>query len=111
MAKGHKGDSGQAVVSVAPLQKQLGNFKIVRVFAFDAKGRKAGVSELKVSSEGEITLGATAGYQYLIYPELNEWLRPTYNVLCRLSKLQLPTEVMLRACTEILCGDQPFRAS
>jgi hypothetical protein len=110
-AKGPKGSKGQAVISVATLRKKVGNFKTARVFAFDAKGGPAGDAGVRVSKNGSLTITATAGYQYLLYPELNERLEPTYDILCTLSQRGLPAEMVPQICTEILCGDQPFRAS
>ncbi len=103
--------TGTATVSVEKLQKKFGKFDTARLLEFDASGFPEKPLDVKVSNTGTITWKARSGHHYLLYPDVNERLRPTYGVLCKLSRLHLPPKIVPDICTEILCLDQPFPAA
>ena len=110
-AIGEAGRTQEVAVSLKQLQSRFGGFERVLVYEYNREGKVLSQQESKVSSDAGITVKATAGNRYLLYPDLGPRFNNSYVVACSLGRARIAGEMVPRICTQIFCTDEPFQAS
>lgn len=105
------GQNGPAPISLKRWQGRFGDFTRALVFEYDKSGTVLSKQEMNVPPDGAIAINARAGNRYLIYPDLGSQFRNTYVVACNLTKVRISGKLVPRLCTEILCSEEPFKAT
>jgi hypothetical protein len=109
-ATGEAGRTQEVSLSLKQLQTRFGRFERAVVYEYNREGKVLSQQESKVDSESGLTLNATTGNRYLLYPDLGPRFSNSYAVACGLGRAGISGQVVPRICTQIFCTDQPFPA-
>ena len=110
-AIGETGKSEVVNLSLRELKSRVGGFNRVFVYEYGEDGKVLSPQEMKLDLENAIAIKASPGRRYLIYPDLGERFRNTYELACRLKGARIAPQVRPRLCTQIFCTNEPFRVS
>jgi hypothetical protein len=110
-AIGETGKSEDLKLSLRELKSRVGGFNRVFVYEYGADGKVLSPQEMKLDFENAIAIKAAPGRRYLIYPDLGERFRNTYELACRIKNARIAPQARPRLCTQIFCTNEPFRVS
>lgn len=107
-------DGNSPVTAGLPMgfcRDKVGGFRAAEVYEFDRGGKKINSWNVAVREGLTDPLPLQPGRSYIAYPDLGERVKNTYVVLCRLRERSIPTQLVPRICTQILCSGEMMPAS
>jgi Tol biopolymer transport system component len=110
-ATGETGRTAEVSLSLRQLQGRFGKFQRALVYEYNKEGRVLSHHEVNVSTEMAIAMNATTGNRYLVFGDLGQRFRNSYQVACGLRRAGLSGPVVPRLCSQIFCTDEVFQAA
>lgn len=109
-ALGEAGRTGEVSVSLQQLQSRFGKFERALVYEYNKEGQVVSHHEINVNPDMAIAMKATTGNRYLVFGDLGQRFRNSYQVACDLGRAGISGPVVPRLCLQIFCTDEVFQA-
>lgn len=110
-ASGGDGREQKVGVPLDSLRARFGRFDRALLYEFDDKGKRLSTQTLNLGPDASVSFHATAGRLYLAFADLGQRYSDSYALMCGFHRTAARARLVPRICTEILCSNEPFRAS